>query len=78
LDRLLERESEVLFLPDRGELEGFGPGGYVRVPVTVLPPVFPEDGPPRDREPALEPWTGTDGRPARVIWFDDRKAIARN
>jgi penicillin-binding protein 1A len=72
LQELLADEREVVFQPARGELEAIGPNGYVSVPVTVLPDGEPPEEPPPAANLDPAGWVGTDGRRARVVWFEAR------
>ena len=71
LDRILARESRVLYDRRRGMLEMPGMALNARVPVTVLPDTEPVESPAIEDDLDPKNWTGTDGRRARVIWFDD-------
>ena len=42
-----------------------------RVPVMLQPDTEPAEPPVIEGSFDPERWTGTDGRPARIVWFDD-------
>jgi hypothetical protein len=70
LEALLQREEAVVFDPESRMLLLIGRDGATPFPVSVVPPDREEGRrlPEVLREKAAA-WMGTDGRPARVVWF---------
>jgi len=76
LDSILAREPLVQYDRRRGMLEMPGmemPGMVLdaRVPVALMPDTEPQETPAIEGGLDRQQWTGTDGRRARVIWFDN-------
>jgi penicillin-binding protein 1A len=73
LERLLDQEQDVLVDPESGVLLALRREGAVYVPVMEVPDAGSPDRELPDELLEQQPeWVGTDGRPARVLWFDER------
>jgi len=72
LVRLLEREPGLHLKRRRGLLVAEIEGQVVRVPLNVLPDRAPPELPELEDGADAASWIGTDGRPATVVFFDDR------
>jgi membrane carboxypeptidase/penicillin-binding protein len=71
LESLLAREPQVQYDRRRGLLSMQGEALNARVPVTELPDTETDETPATENDLDVQSWTGTDGRPAVVVWFDD-------
>jgi penicillin-binding protein 1A len=74
LEWLLEQEPNTRFRRRRGLLEVLDEHGATRAPVAVVPGSGTLIDPAAEERFDTTTWLGTDGRRARVVWFDDLPA----